>query len=53
MKRKFKRGEPSIFDICNENFNNKSLAPKVSRLNNLSLTKKRHHSVTFPSPTNK
>lgn len=50
MKKKFKRGDPSPYDICNEDFSRKVIVPKVSKVN--TKIKQRHHSLDFNSPTN-
>lgn len=52
MKKKFRIGSPSPYDVSNENFSKKSINPKVSRINSFSLTKARHHSLDVVSPNN-
>lgn len=54
MKKYLKKGEPSEYDICNENFNRKSLIPKVSKVNTIPAEKRaRHQSMDIVTPTNK
>ena len=52
LKKKFKSGEPSIFDICNEKFDKKNLIPKISHINlkvKDSNKSNRHKSFDFSS----
>jgi hypothetical protein len=54
MKKKFRKGDPSEFDICNENFNKKLLVPKMSKINIAPTNKKiRHQSMDITTPPNK
>lgn len=50
MKKSFRMGTPSIYDISNENFNRKSIAQKVSRLNVHNASRGRHQSLDLNSP---
>lgn len=50
MKKKFRIGSPSIYDISNENFNKKSISQKVSRLNIQNASRARHQSLDLNSP---
>jgi len=50
LKKRFRIGNPSTFDISNESFNKKSITQKVSRLNLHNAAKGRHQSLDLSSP---